>query len=263
MVTMKEERTQELIRKFNAMLADPSELKEMERLIESGEIELTDLNDIHILEQRLSTREVSGPSRRLDDEFYKMLQVEKGSVKSNTWKNFFTWPDFAPRLAFASLTLILGIMLGFFLRSPVQKNEQIEMLGQEVSHLKELMMLSLLEKESATDRLKAVSLTQEMDQASQKVTSALLQTLNNDENVNVRLAALDALRPYGYESKVREELIRSISKQHSPLVQISLAELMAALHAKSSVKELEKILNDTSTPIDVKRKIQETLKILI
>ena len=77
------------------------------------------------------------------------------------------------------------------------------MLGQEVSDLKELMMLSLLEKESATERLKAVSLTQEMDQASQKVTSALLQTLNNDDNVNVRLAALDALKPYSSDGNVR------------------------------------------------------------
>jgi hypothetical protein len=76
----------------------------------------------------------------MDDNFYKMLKAEKGDEKSFTWKTFFTWPDFAPRLAFASLTLIVGIAVGFFLRSPGQKNEQIELLGQEVSDLKELMM---------------------------------------------------------------------------------------------------------------------------
>jgi DNA polymerase III delta subunit len=102
-----------------------------------------------------------------------------------------------------------------------------------------------------------------MDQASQKVTSALIQTLNNDNNVNVRLAALDALRVYSGEGKVREELIRSIAKQDSPLVQIALAELMAQLQAKSSVKELEKILKNENTPADVKKKIEQSLKVLV
>ncbi|MBA4053330.1 MAG: anti-sigma factor [Marivirga sp.] len=260
---MKSEKIQELIHRYNTMQADSQEMKEIENLIESGKIDLTDLEDMYGLEQRLSAFETPPPSLRLDDNFYAMLKGEKGSVKSSGWKNFFAWPDFAPRLALASFTMIIGIAVGFFLRSPVQKDEQIEMLGQQVSGLKELMMLSLLEKESATDRLKAVSLTQEMDQASQKVTSALLQTLNSDENVNVRLAALDALKPYSRESKVREELIRSISKQDSPLVQISLAELMAELQAKSSVKELEKILHNENTPVDVKKKIEESIKVLI
>jgi uncharacterized protein (UPF0147 family) len=260
---MKSERIQELISKYNNMQADSREMKEIESFIESGEIDLMDLADMTGLGQRVDGFESPSPSLKMDDNFYKMLRAEKGHAKSFTWETFFTWPDFAPRLAFASLTLIVGIAVGFFLRSPGQKNEQIEMLGQEVSDLKELMMLSLLEKESPTERLKAVSLTQEMDQVSQKVTNALLQTLNNDENVNVRLAALDALRAYSHESKVREGLIRSISKQDSPLVQIALAELMAALQAKSSVKELEKILHDKNTPIDVKRKMEESIKVLI
>ena len=260
---MKSEKIQVLISKYNAMLADPAELKEIEQLIEQGEIELKDLQELHFMEQGIFKIETASPSLGLDDKFYEMLQREKKPAKSFNWKNVFAWPDFAPRLAFASVTLILGLAAGFYLRSPLQKNEQIEMLGQEVSDLKELMMLSLLEKESVTDRLKAVNLTHEMDQASQKVTTALMQTLNSDENVNVRLAALDALRAYGHDSKVREELIRSIAKQDSPLVQISLAELMAELQAKSSVKELEKILHNKQTPPDVKRKIEESLKVLI
>ncbi len=125
-----------------------------------------------------------------------------------------------------------------------------------------MMMLSLLEKESATDRLKAVNLTQDMDQASLKVTSALLQTLNNDENVNVRLAALDALRPYSSDGQIREALVRSIGKQKSPLVQVALAELMAELQEKAAIDELQKILEDGETPSDIKKKIQESIQVI-
>ena len=123
-------------------------------------------------------------------------------------------------------------------------------------------MLSLLEKESATDRLKAVSLTEQMNQASKQVTTALLHTLNNDENVNVRLAALDALRPYSKDSQIREALVRSIAEQKSPLVQVALAELMVQLQEKGAINELKKILEDQETPSDIKKKIQESIQVI-
>jgi hypothetical protein len=260
---MKTERIKELVNKYNAMLADPAELKEIEQLIEKGIIDIEDLNELHAIEERVLSMESATPSLSLDDKFYDMLQKEKRPANAFSWRKFFAWPEVAPRLAFASVTLILGLVAGYSLRAPESKDNEIASVREELKDVKELMMLSLLEKESVTDRLKAVSLTEEMDQASQKVTSALIQTLNNDSNVNVRLAALDALRVYSVDSKVRQELIRSIGKQDSPLVQIALAELMAQLQAKSSVKELEKILKNENTPTDVKKKIEESLKVLI
>ena len=168
--------------------------------------------------------------------------------------------DFMPRLAFASLTLLVGLAVGYILRSPENKDAQITEMGQEIHDLKEMMMLSLLEKESATDRLKAVSLTDQMDQASKQVTSALLQTLNNDENVSVRLAALDALRPYSKDSQIREALVRSIAQQKSPLVQVALAELMADLQEKGAIDAFKGILEDGETPSDIKKKIRENIQ---
>lgn len=260
---MKEDRIRELIRTYNEKRTNPEELKEIELYIGTGEISINDLGDLVALEERVLKADPEPPSVRLDNIFYEMLAKESKPVKPSFFKNLFHGPEWAPRLAFGSFTLIIGLVAGFLLRSPLQKGEQIEQLGQEVSDLKELMMLTLLEKESATERLKAVSLTNDMDQASQKVTSALIQTLNNDDNVNVRLAALDALRAYAEESSVRQELIRSIARQDSPLVQIALAELMAALQAKSSVKEFEKILHNKNTPADVKDKIQESIQVLL
>ena len=258
---MEKRMVKELIAKYNASQASASELKTIEQLIESGEIELTDLNDLTLLDDQILNLESPTPSVNLDDRFYRMLAEEKKSVKpAFSWKHFFSWPELAPKLALASITLMIGFFGGYVLQSPSQKTE-VSVLTQEVSDLKEMMMLSLLEKESATDRLKAVSLTEEMD-ASTKVTSALLQTLNNDNNVNVRLAALEALQPYVKNNHVREELIRSIGKQDSPLVQLALAELMAALQEKSSVKELQKVLENERTPKGVKSKIKETIDVL-
>jgi len=264
---MEKDKIQALINGYNAGKLSGQEMTALEQLIEAGIVNMAELGDFQQLEKNLAALESPAPSLKLDDAFYSMLASEKKASKRFSLKDTFQWSVWAPRLAFASVTLLLGFAGGYFLRSAPasvsSQSDQISGLSQQVADLQEMMMLSLLEKESATERLKAVSLTQEMDQASQKVTSALLGTLNNDENVNVRLAALDALRPYVNDNKVREELIRSIAKQDSPLVQIALAELMAAIQAKSSVTEWERILQDKQTPPAVKKKIKETIQVLI
>lgn len=261
---MEVERIQELIAKYNAMTADPAELREIERLIENGILDISDLVELRVMDQGVEQLETPIPPMSLDYKFHAMLQAEKKTRRpsSFSWKALFSWEGLVPKLALASVTLIIGLIGGMYLRNPVQKDLQIQQLGDEVRELKELTMLSMLERESPTERLKAVSLTQDMDQVSKSVTNALLETLNNDENLNVRLAALDALRPYSQQSDVREALIRSIARQDSPLVQVALAELMAALQAKSSVKELQKIMRNERMPNEVKKKIQESIEVL-
>jgi len=260
---MEVERIQELIAKYNAMTADPSELREIEQLIEHGIIDIADLVELQAIDEGIGALETPVPSMSLDHKFHAMLQSEQAKTRSSTlfsWRSLFSVEGLIPKLSLASVLLMLGVAGGMFLRN--SDKETIDILRDEVGDMKEMMMLSMLEKESPTERLKAVSLTEDMNQASRKVTTALLQTLNNDDNVNVRLAALDALRQYAQQGEVREALIRSIAKQDSPLVQVAMAELMEAMQAKSSVKELQKIVHDDNTPNDVKKKIQESIKVL-
>ena len=258
---MERQNIQELLVRYNAGEARADEIKELERLISEGYVNLEEIDDFDKLERNILAMETPEPSLSLDERFRQMLSQEKRSIAPRG-KLWLDWSNVVPRFGFAALALLVGLSIGYFMRSPVQKEQQIEALGQEISDLKEMMMLSMLEKESATDRLKAVGLTQGMDQASTKVTSALLKTLNNDENVNVRLAALDALRPFTEDGQIREALIHSIAKQKSPLVQVALAELMAALQEKAAIDELQKILKDNETPSDIKQKIQESIQVI-
>lgn len=254
---MEKQEVEKLIVKYNEGLADASEVALIEKAIERGEIELNQLDDFN----QLAKSETPSPSLELSNRFYTMLAEEKKEKR----KFSFTLPSLnvlLPRFALMACVLVAGFGLGYLFQKPSQL-QSITELNKQVSELKEMMMLSLLEKESPTERLRAVSIANDMDQASQKVTAALLQTLNIDENVNVRLAALEALKPYVQDGKVREGLIRSIGIQQSPLVQMSLAELMAALHEKKSVNELKKLLKDSNVPKEVKKKINESIDVLI
>jgi hypothetical protein len=258
---MEKEKIQELVFRFNHQQASAEEIKTIERLLENGEIDLHQLQELSHIDAKVLKMEFPSPPADLDDRFYQMLSLERKVKSSFSWRGFFSWPELAPKLALASVALILGVTIGYLVK-PAGGNTN-EQLGQQLSELKEMVMLSMLEKESASERLKAVSLTEQMDEASAKVTGALLQTLNNDENVNVRLAALDALKPYVHQSQVRQELVHSIAKQSSPLVQVALAEMMAELQVKSSVEELQKIVQSDSTPADVKNRIKQSIDVLI
>lgn len=258
---MERNRVEELINKYNAGAADATDIQVLEQLLESGEVSIAQLKDVNMLQDKLERINNGSPSLQLDDSFYKMLANEKREEKRFTF-SLPSWSSFLPKLSFAAAFTILGFFMAYFFINRTTAPE-VKQLTQEVSDLKEMMMLSLLEKESATDRLRAVSLTDEMQQASTTVTEALIKTLNKDVNINVRLAALEALKPYVGDSTVRMALVKSIAEQESPLIQVALAELMAAIQEKNAVKEFEKVLERNDTPEEVKKRIQKNLEVLI
>jgi HEAT repeat protein len=125
------------------------------------------------------------------------------------------------------------------------------------------MVLTLISQSSATDRLKAVGYTSELLQADERVIKALLFTLNHDENVNVRLVAVEALSRFAADPGVREGLVRSIAQQESPLVQVALADAMVALNEKRSVAPLRELLRRQGTDMYVKEKLESSIRILL
>jgi HEAT repeats len=259
---MEKKQIDELIAKYNEGVADPAEIKLMEQLIEAGEMDLMHLRELAGLDEQIQRMELPVPSIQLDDQFYTALANEKRALKTKPSFSLPDWDFLFPRLALATVLMAIGFFAGYFVQSPSKSNE-VNQLTEEVSELKEMVMLGLLEKESATQRLKAVSLTSEMDGASEKVTNALFAALTMDENVNVRLAALDALKPYSKDGAVRAKLIESIVVQDSPLVQMAMAELMVSIQEKKSVDALKQLLQSEKTAKEVKNKISESINVLI
>ena len=88
-------------------------------------------------------------------------------------------------------------------------------------------------------------------------------TLNNDENVNVRLSAVEALKKYTAIPLVREGLIKSIIHQDSPLVQMELADLMVVLQEKKAVKSFEKLIDKEDVNSSAKEKMKESIESII
>jgi hypothetical protein len=172
-----------------------------------------------------------------------------------------------PRLAFSLLMIAIGLSVGYLLHQPSQTtlsfNRQIDSLSSQVSEMKQVMMLSLLQDPSASQRILAVSYSDEINNVDLKVIDALFATLNEDPNVNVRLATLDALVKKSGIPKVREGLVRSIILQESPIMQSAIADVMVRLQEKKSVPFLQQLLNKKDLNKMVKTNIEKSIHQLI
>jgi hypothetical protein len=126
--------------------------------------------------------------------------------------------------------------------------------------MRELIMLSLINEPVATQRLKAVNLAMDAQNVDDKVIHALLNTLNTDENVNVRLAAVEVLLRYTGNPVVRQGLVEAIPNQKNATIQYALAEVMVIIHEKKSVEKLQELLNQENVEEGVKDKIKESIQ---
>ena len=258
-----------LIEKYNSGTLLPEEEAQLEHYIEQGIIQLEMLEDINELSNKLSYLFSETLSREMRSDFHQLLEKEKAKMDTplqSFWmqlRGLFRTPG-QVSLAYSFAFILFGLIVGLSLQNALSgNNKEIVQLSNDLQEMRETMMLTLLEKQSTSDRLKAVSLTSEMTDVSDKIANALLQTLNEDPNVNVRLSALEALVPYTTNPKVRSGLVSAIARQESPMVQVALAEVMVALQEKNAVDPLKKILDKERTPKEVKEKIEESISTLL
>ena len=192
-------------------------------------------------------------------------EVEKNTKKEGNWLNDLLKPLFRPQFAYGILLLGVGLTIGYFmsLKNEGQVIENTIVSNQETEEVREKLVLTLLEQPSANKRLQGVNEVAKMDAATESVTNALFATLNNDSNVNVRLAAVESLSKYVNNPSVRMGLIKSIAEQDSPIVQIALADLMVALQEKESIKSMEQLLNKPDIDTTVSKKLKESINQII
>ena len=223
--------------------------------------------------QMLGKVPAPNPSDAMYGNFYAMLDTFKEEIAAEPKRPLHHMLEkirqlWTPQLAFQlvySLSLItFGILGGYWYHSKqtptVAYKQQVEALSGQVQEMRQLVMLSLLENPSATERLRAVSYTKDIHKVDGKVVEALLTTLDNDPNVNVRLVTLEALAELGHDPKVREGLVHSLTQQDSPLVQVALADVMVKLQEKRSIKQLRTLLRQDGLNDLVKTKIEQTIR---
>lgn len=157
------------------------------------------------------------------------------------------------QLAAAAVLLIVGILAGraIAIRSPAAAPE-LAQVQRELRDMRQMLTLSLMQQQSAAERLRGVSWTEQIDKPGNEIVSALLDTLLHDPNVNVRLAAVDALRRFSDRDDVRQGTIRAASDASSPLLQIAVIDLLVETRDPQATGLLQRLSQDPSVDESVR-----------
>ncbi|HEX7287809.1 MAG TPA: HEAT repeat domain-containing protein [Candidatus Angelobacter sp.] len=158
-------------------------------------------------------------------------------------------------MAWAFVLLIGGFLAGRYVDRDQTNDKHMAQLHNELESMKRLVVISMLQQQSASERLQGVSISRQSG-ADPKVLDALLYTLRYDSSVDVRLAALDAVTRYGSRPEVRKGLIDALEGQQSPLVQVALIDALVDIHDSGAIQQLKKLQQDPKVDPSVRKRAE-------
>jgi len=165
------------------------------------------------------------------------------------------------QLSGAAALLVIGVGLGRFVQPAVpQTNPDIALLREELRDTRQMVTLSLLQQQSASERLKGVNTSSQLERPGTEVVSALLDTLRHDPNVNVRLASVDALRRFNAREGVRNGVVEALPQQESPLVQIAMVDFILEAAGPDARSVLQRLAEDMMLNQAVRARAERGLK---
>jgi len=187
------------------------------------------------------------PSPQAESRFLAFLDREKTALAKPGLKGKLV-ALFSPRslkldLVAAVVLLLIGAGFGWFWSVYQRQHNEVQALRQEIRNTQRLLVLSMLEKPSASERIRAVNVL-EKEEPDPKITDALIQTMNADDMTNVRMKAAQALGHFGDATAVKQALIDGLATQESPEVQIAIIDALVAIGDKRAVPSFQQMVND-------------------
>lgn len=220
----------------------------VENLLAQNEDARQMLNQLRTVMQDLDSTQEWNPSEQMKINFLKNLKaVENESERKQVFFSPVIW-----RVAASIALVMVGVVMGYFIHRNYQRDQEMLAMKKQMDEMKSLMMAGLNNEQSPSQRMMGVSVAYQMERPDDDIVNALLRTMNEDANTNVRLAALEALGKFSNEPTVRKQLIEALHTQKDPMVQITLIQLMVSMKEKGVVIELEKIATDEKTMKAVK-----------
>lgn len=197
--------------------------------------------------------EEPGPAVRT--RFYTMLEAYNHGIENapqrESWferlnERLRAWFPRQPVFQFAvtAIFLFVGLTIGLRVNTASQSTGELERLNKEMTAMRQLVTLSLLNQPTASERLRGVYMSRDIPELDDKYLAALVTALNSDPSRSVRMAAVDALQRYSDSSDVRTDLVASLLRQTDPLVQISLMDTLVRLREKRAIDAFKTIADN-------------------
>lgn len=206
------------------------------------------------------------PSDNLRTGFYQLLEEEKQILDDKIvvlpqQKKEFPWKQ-AFQVAASIVFLFGGYLLGSH-NSKQISNLKISELQQETISLRQDMMLAMIENQSPSKRIQAVNFTESFSKPDTIILEALIGRMQYDGNMNVRLAAAEALSEFPESAIVKEAFIEALTTQKDPSLQIAIIQFLVKIQEKRAIAPMQQLLQHEDTPDFVKEQVNSGISQII
>jgi hypothetical protein len=232
----------------------------IEKHLEHCKICSGELLQIRLLNERISNMKKFENPKYLFDTF--MLKLEKEKNKLEKW-SFGINSRSLFRIAASILIFITGLLSGVLVVTGYLEKTRIKEMENEISKLKNTAVITMFNQHSTSDRIKALTYFDETEKISPDLLRSLENALLFDDNVNVRLAAVNALFRYKDNEQVMELLIKCLGSQDEPMVQIAIIKFLVDNREKRAAESLQYLIKNDNTNIFVKQYADQGLHVLL
>lgn len=187
------------------------------------------------------------PSAAADARFTELLQTssltetpatatrQQATVRSLLWK-----------VAGIAAAIALVFTAGRFYEGGATSDS-----GRELTATRTLM-LELMKDDRTSARIRATTVTFDLETLDEETVKDLGYLLRNDGNANVRLAALDALRRFASEPAVTEELLAAMAESPPDVLRFELIETLVRAKEQRVLPYLQELIETDTLPRQVR-----------
>ncbi len=222
---------------------DSTEADKVKQLLKEDARALELFRQLNVIIQQIEQTNALIPAIDARKNFQDALEDEVQSERKKKSKQVFFSP-YMLKIAAGFIMVMTVVGIGYWLNKTNEQQKQIARLQEQMDSTKRVMIAMIANPQSASQRMQGVAVSYQIKNADDEIIKALFDAMYNDQSTNVRLAALEALAKFSNQPHVKEGLIKSLSKQNDPMVQISLIQLLVDMKEKAVVKELERISRD-------------------
>jgi hypothetical protein len=230
-----------------------------------------DMAEIGAVWRGLESLPVPEPDPAMRSRFVEVLEayqagMEQGRTRTvvaskSSWWMAGWWPAKAAWQTALALLLLVGGGFGeHYLARPRTAAPEIAQLQSQVESLRQTVALSMLQDDSSSSRIRGVSFASQVQRPGQQIEQALLSAVNHDTNVNVRLRALDELEKLAGNPDIQRALVDALPLQDSPLVEISLIDVLTEVNDRAALPALRKLAADPEANESVRQRASAAVK---
>jgi hypothetical protein len=202
----------------------------------------------------LPTEPLPMPSPALKAGFYQQLnriETESSVGKPQGTTSWFSGlASMWQQVAVVAMVFVVGIYTGQS-SAPSNSDDSLLALQQEVASLSTVMAISMLQDNSASQRLAGASYTKQANMADPLLLETMLSAFSEERSTPVKLAIIDAFENKTNLAMIEEALMEIALTETQPLVQMALSRLLLERASPTIKRQLVSQLREQSLNPDV------------